>query len=106
MKIIADDRIPFVKEYFAKCGNLQLMSGRDIGAADVKDADVLLVRTVTQVDKKLLKNSKVKFVGSVTAGADHLDAKWLDDAGIAWHVAAGFNAPPVADYVVSAIAAL
>lgn len=106
MKIIADDRIPFVKEYFASQGDLQLISGREITAKHVKDADILLVRTVTQVDKKLLQHSQVKFVGSVTAGADHLDTAWLDAAGIAWQVAAGFNAPPVADYVVSVIAAL
>lgn len=106
MKIIADERIPFAKEYFAKCGELQLIPGREITAEHVRDADVLLVRTVTHVDRALLQHSKVKFVGSVTAGADHLDTKWLDSAGIAWQVAAGFNAPPVADYVVSVIAAL
>jgi erythronate-4-phosphate dehydrogenase len=51
------------------------------------------VRTVTHVDKQLLQQSKVKFVGSMTAGADHLDTAWLDNAGIGWCVAAGFNAP-------------
>ena len=106
MKIIADAHIPFVKEYFAKCGELELIPGREINAKHVKGADILLVRTVTQVDKKLLQHSKVKFVGSVTAGADHLDTAWLDKAGIAWQVATGFNAPPVADYVVSVVAAL
>jgi erythronate-4-phosphate dehydrogenase len=106
MKIIADERIPFIKEYFSRCGDLTLMAGREICANDVKDADILLVRTITHVDKKLLQHSKVKFVGSVTAGADHLDTQWLDSLGIAWYVAAGFNAPPVADYVVSVIAAL
>lgn len=106
MKIIADERIPFVKEYFNNCGELQLISGRNITAEHVKEADILLVRTVTHVDKKLLQHSNVKFVGSVTAGADHLDTAWLESAGIAWQVAAGFNAPPVADYVVSVVAAI
>lgn len=106
MKIVADERIPFVNEYFAKCGELQLIAGRKITAAHVEDADMLLVRTVTHVDEKLLQHSKVRFVGSVTAGADHLDTAWLDKAGIDWQVATGFNAPPVADYVVSVIAAL
>jgi erythronate-4-phosphate dehydrogenase len=106
MKIIADERIPFVKNYFAKCSDLGLIPGREITAEHVKDADALLVRTVTHVDKTLLQDSNVKFVGSVTAGADHLDTAWLDDAGISWQVATGFNAPPVADYVVSVIAAL
>lgn len=106
MKIVADSHIPYVTEYFGAYGDLILRGGRTISPADVEDADVLLVRSVTPVDEKLLANSRVKFVGSVTAGADHLDTKWLEQAGIIWSVAVGFNAPPVADYVVSVIAAL
>lgn len=106
IKIIADKQIPFIKEYFGAYGELLLLPGRDIAAADVRDADMLLVRSITRVDEALLAGSKVKYVGSVTAGADHLDTRWLDQAGIAWNVAAGFNAPPVADYVVSVIAAM
>lgn len=106
MKIVADAHIPFVEDYFGVYGELVLKPGRAIQAADVKDADMLLVRSITQVDRRLLAKSRVSFVGSVTAGADHLETDWLDEAGIAWSVAAGFNAPPVADYVVSVVAAL
>lgn len=106
MKIVADEHIPFVHEYFGGDGELILKPGRMISAADVKEADMLLVRSVTPVNAQLLENSRVKFVGSVTAGADHLDTAWLDKVDIAWSVATGFNAPPVADYVVSIIAAL
>ncbi len=106
MKIIADANIPFINEYFGAYGELVLEPGRAITHSDVKDADMLLVRSITHVDKTLLADTSVKFVGSVTAGADHLDTNWLDEAGIAWSVATGFNAPPVADYVVSVIAAM
>lgn len=106
MKIVADEHIPFVRDYFGNDNELILKPGRTMTAADVKDADMLLVRSVTNVNAQLLENSRVKFVGSVTAGADHLDTAWLDKAGITWCVATGFNAPPVADYVVSVIAAL
>jgi phosphoglycerate dehydrogenase-like enzyme len=106
MKIIADANIPFIQEYFDGYGELILKPGRLIKQADLRDADMLLVRSITHVDEALLANTNVKFVGSVTAGADHLDTKWLDQAGILWSVAAGFNAPPVADYVVSSVAAL
>src|SRR5262245_13137060 len=100
MKIVADSHLPFVKEYFNSFGKLVLEPGRSITHGMVKDADVLLVRSVTHVDKNLLGDTSVKFVGSVTAGADHLDTTWLDEVGIEWSVAVGFNAPPVADYVV------
>lgn len=106
MKIVADAQIPHVQTYFGACGELVLKSGRTICHHDVKEAEILLVRSITHVNEALLANTQVKFVGSVTAGADHLDTKWLDSQGIVWKVATGFNAPPVADYVVSVIAAL
>lgn len=106
MKIVADAYIQYVDDYFAMHGELKKIIGREITAADVKDADMLLVRSITPVNKALLAGSNVKFVGSMTAGADHLDTEWLDAAGIKWSTVAGFNAPPVADYVVSMIAAL
>lgn len=106
MKIVADAHIPFVEDYFGGYGELILKNGREINAGDVADADILLVRSITPVNQALLKDSRVKFVGSVTAGADHLDTHWMDAAGIVWSVAAGFNAPPVADYVTAIVAAL
>lgn len=106
MKIVADKFIPYVEDYFGHYGDLILKPGRELHAGDVKDADILIVRSITQVNQSLLADSEVKYVGSVTAGADHLDTAYLDQMGIAWNVAVGFNAPPVADYVVSTIAAL
>lgn len=106
MKIVADMHIPFINEYFGHAGELILKQGRSLNVADVRDAEMLLVRSVTHVNADLLTNSAVKFVGSVTAGADHLDTEYLDAANIQWSIARGFNAPPVADYVFSVIAAL
>lgn len=106
MKIVADRYIPYIQDYFNSISELVLLPGRSITHEACKDADVLLVRSITPVNEALLANTKVKFVGSVTAGHDHLDTAWLDQANIAWTAAAGFNAPPVADYVVSCVAAL
>jgi erythronate-4-phosphate dehydrogenase len=106
MKIIADVHIPYVKNYFGHVDQLILKPGRSITHDVVDEADMLLVRSVTPVNAKLLQDTPVRFVGSVTAGMDHLDTAWLDQAGISWYAACGFNAPPVADYVVSVVAAL
>lgn len=106
MKIIADANIPFVESYFSHAGNLILKPGREISRDDVRDADMLLVRSITKVNEALIASSQLKFVGSVTAGMDHVDTAKLADIGIAYAFATGFNAPPVADYVVSVIAAL
>lgn len=106
MKIVADENIPLIEHYFNAHGELILKPGREITAADVRDADILLVRSVTKVDQNLLAKSAVKFVGSATSGADHLDTQWLDAQGIQWSVAQGSNAVAVAEYVVCVIAAL
>lgn len=106
MKIVADENIPFVDYYFANAGELLLKPGRDITKSDLVDADLLLVRSVTKVNQDLLAGTLIKFVGSVTTGADHLDTAWLDQAGIQWSVAHGCNAMAVVEYVVSSIATL
>lgn len=106
MKIVADENIPLLDHYFGDLGQLIVKPGRAITPADVRDADLLLVRSVTHVDKHLLENSSVKFVGSATTGADHLDTHWLDEAGIRWSIAEGCNSEAVAEYVVCVIAAL
>lgn len=106
MKIVADAHLSYVTDYFEKAGELTFIPGRQITAADVQDADMLIVRSVTDVNAALLQGSSIKFVGSMTAGADHLDTDYFTRQNIQWSVASGFNAPPVADYVVSVIAGL
>jgi erythronate-4-phosphate dehydrogenase len=106
VKIVADEKIPLLQDYFGASGELVLKPGRAIQAADVAEADMLVVRSVTKVNAHMLENSRVKFVGCVTAGTDHLDTDWLDANGIKWMSAAGSNATAVVEYIVSVIAAL
>lgn len=106
MKIVADENILALDGWFGKKVDLQLLPGRSIGPADVKDADALLVRSITRVDKNLLQNSTVRFVATATSGTDHLDVGWLQHAGIAVADAAGANANAVVEYVLGAMASL
>lgn len=106
MKIVADENIPLVEYYFGTSGELLLKPGRHITRDDLFDADILLTRSVTRVNKLLLHDTPVKFVGSATAGADHLDIEWLNQAGIQWSIAAGCNADAVSEYVLCVIATL
>ncbi|MES2623958.1 MAG: 4-phosphoerythronate dehydrogenase [Pseudomonadota bacterium] len=106
MKIIADENITQVHQYFGKEGDLTVMPGRSIDANAVKDADVLLVRSVTRVDQDLLRYSRCKFVGTATSGIDHIDTGWLKKNGIGLGWARGCNAESVVDYVFSALASL
>jgi erythronate-4-phosphate dehydrogenase len=106
MKIIADENIANVFEYFGNDGELTLMPGRSIDAQAVREADVLLVRSVTRVDRHLLQRSPCKFVGTATSGIDHIDLQWLGEKKIGFGWARGSNAQSVVDYVFSAMASL
>ena len=106
MKIVADENIGNVKELFAGFGEVQLMPGRVINTAAVAEADMLLVRSVTKVDKALLAGSRVKFVGTCTIGMDHIDQNYLRSQGIGFASAPGCNANAVVDYVLCALATL
>ena len=98
LNIVADQNMPLVEALFAPFGNVSLVPGRDITAADVREADVLLVRSVTDVDRHLLDGSAVRFVGSATIGTDHIDTEYLAEAGIEFAYAPGCNAEAVVQY--------
>jgi erythronate-4-phosphate dehydrogenase len=103
MRIIADKNIPFVQEAFSEFGEVELLPGREISEKSVRDADILLVRTVTPVNKELLRESGVQFVGTATIGYDHVDTEYLRQRGIFFSHAAGCNANSVAEYIVAAL---
>lgn len=106
MLIVADENMPLVEECFSGLGDIRRLPGRTLRPEDVKNAEVLLVRSVTQVNEDLLKGSKVRFVATATIGTDHLDIPFLEKSEIAWSSAAGCNALSVAEYVVSCVARL
>ncbi|MDG1474163.1 MAG: erythronate-4-phosphate dehydrogenase, partial [Porticoccaceae bacterium] len=101
LKIVADQNMPMVEMLFSPFGDVTLMAGRSISAADIVDADVLLVRSVTLVNETLLAESAVKFVGSATIGIDHIDIDYLRTHGIHFAFAPGCNAAAVVQYDLS-----
>ncbi|TGO02165.1 hypothetical protein PN36_29400 [Candidatus Thiomargarita nelsonii] len=103
MEIVADENIPFVSTVFANLGEVRTLIGRQINRADLGDAEVLLVRSVTQVDENLLAGSAVRFVGTATIGLDHIDLDYLSKKNIAFASAQGSNATSAAEYVISAL---
>ena len=103
MKIVADENIPLLNSFFGGFGEIVTRPGRSMTAEDVKDADLLLVRSVTKVNEQLLAGSSVKFVATATSGTDHVDKIWLRDNNIGFSSAAGCNAEAVVDYVMAAL---
>jgi erythronate-4-phosphate dehydrogenase len=103
MLIVADENIPLLDSFFGDFGEVRRVSGRSMTAGDVRDADILLVRSVTRVNRELLEGSRVRFVGTTTIGTDHVDLDWLEQQGIRFSAAPGCNANSVAEYVLSVL---
>ena len=100
MKIVVDDKIPYIRETICQLADeVVFLNGAAITAADVKEADVLVVRTRTHCNQQLLEGSKVQLVVTATIGYDHIDTHWLDKAGIRWTNCPGCNSGSVAQYV-------
>ncbi len=106
LKIIVDENIAFADRAFNSLGKVELVPGRSISNQLIKDADILIVRSVTRVDQDLLKNTKVKFVGTATIGTDHIQSDYLKENKIVFADAKGCNAFSVAEYVIAALANL
>ncbi len=106
MLIVADENIPLLDAFFAGFGEIRRVPGRAIDRATVEQADVLLVRSVTNVNRQLLEGSKVRFVGTCTIGTDHLDLDYFQQTGITWSSAPGCNARGVVDYVLGSLLTL
>ncbi|WP_105103878.1 4-phosphoerythronate dehydrogenase [Microbulbifer pacificus] len=106
LNIVADENIPGLDAWFGDLGTVTRIPGRNMSQAQLANADVLLVRSVTEVNETLLRNTPVRFVGSCTIGTDHLDIPWLEAQGISWSAAPGCNANSVVEYVFCALAAL
>jgi erythronate-4-phosphate dehydrogenase len=102
--IIALDRaLPHWENLFTEFGEIRPFSGRDLRPEDIRDADALIVRTVTPVNASLLEGSSVRFVGAASAGMDHVDRTYLQKKGIHFCYAAGCNANAVSEYVITAL---
>lgn len=99
MKLVIDDKIPFIRGLAEQLGTCTYRPGAEISPEDVRDADALIVRTRTQVNEALLKNSNVQLVVTATIGHDHIDKDYLAQRGIAWRNCPGCNADSVAQYV-------
>ncbi len=103
MKLVVDENIVKGKEVFSQFGDVILVNGREINSETVENADALIIRSVTKVNKSLLDNSKVQFVGTATIGTDHIDLDYLKSRGIFFANAPGCNSFSVAEYVFAGL---
>lgn len=107
MKILIDENMPYAEALFSQLGEVISKPGRTMTAEDLQDVDALMIRSVTKVNEALLtKANKLKFVGTATAGQDHVDEAMLAAKGITFTAAPGCNKVGVAEYVLSSLMVL
>lgn len=106
MKTIVAETVFLGKEAFQTIGDVVVVPDRQIRREHLRDAAALVVRSKTAVTRDLVEGSPLQFVGTATAGFEHLDVAALDALGIAWAAAPGCNADSVADYITAALMTL
>ncbi len=106
MKIVADDKIPFLKGVLEKYAEVLYLPGDLISNSDLKNADALLTRSITQCNEELLSGTSVKFIATATIGDDHIDKDYCKKNNITWTSAKGCNASAVEQYFTAALLAL
>jgi erythronate-4-phosphate dehydrogenase len=100
--IYIDENIPLLPDVLSDCGELIKFNGRKLDNEFIKkhDCEYLFVRSTTKVNKSLLEDTNVRFVGTATSGIDHIDTQYLSSKGIHFCSAPGANANSVAEYVL------
>lgn len=103
LRVVADVDIPFLRGVLEPFADVRYLPARAIGAADVRDADALMVRTRTHCGAALLGGSRVQFIATATIGFDHVDTAFCAANNIAWANAPGCNAASVQQYMGAAM---
>jgi erythronate-4-phosphate dehydrogenase len=106
IRIIADDKIPFLRGALEAVADVVYLPGAAISNDDIRSADALLIRTRTHCNASLLAGSSVKFIATATIGYDHIDTGYCEENNISWTNAPGCNSSSVEQYFVSALLTL
>ena len=103
MKIVADDKIPFLKGALEPYAEVVYLPGKQIDREILEDCDALLIRTRTKCTADLLEGTKIRFIGTATIGFDHIDTHYCGKNRIRWTNAPGCNSSSVQQYIAAAL---
>jgi len=106
MKIVCDNKIPFIKGVLEPFAEVLYLPGKETTPADVRDADAVITRTRTKCNASLLEGSSVKVIATATIGFDHIDTAWCESHGIVWENAPGCNSWSVKQYMTALLLTL
>lgn len=105
--LVADHNIPFLSDYVPEGVELTLFDPDGGLPTPLANAHALIVRTVTPINQQsltpFLPAKSLSFIGTASAGFDHIDSSYLAERGITFTNAAGCNSRAVAEFVASAL---
>lgn len=106
IKIVAESSIPYLRGVIERLGEVTYLPSARFAPDAIRDADWLIIRSITRCDEALLRGSRVRLITSATIGFDHIDTGYCARMGITWYNAPGCNAEAVAQYFATAMALL
>lgn len=104
MNVLADQHLYKIRELIPQGVEVSLFDPENGLPGETPGFDALLIRTVTKINPQTLPRAgNLKFIGTATAGTDHLDTEHIEQLGIRWANSKGCNAQAVAEYVVTGL---
>lgn len=103
--VLADQHLFEVESIVPDSVELKYYDSQQDFLPQITGADALLIRTVTKLPAETVGRlpDSVSFIGTASAGTDHVDIERLSERGIAFANSAGCNARSVAEYVTTAL---
>lgn len=120
MHVLIDKYIPFLNGVLDPYATVEFIAPEAFTPARVQDADALIVRTRTRINKDLLEHSRVRLIATATIGYDHIDTSYCQPLPSLFHspspshshspshspywtACPGCNAQAVCDYIREAL---
>lgn len=105
LNVLADKYLHKITSYLPDTIDLTLYDPERGLPKDLNKTHALLIRTVNSINKKTVPNipPSLSFVGTASAGSDHVDIEYLKKHNVLFCNAAGCNARSVAEYVATAL---
>lgn len=104
IRLLADQAIYKLESFLPANFKISLYDSAK-GIPSTSGFDALLIRTVSSISQNWLKENKhsLKFIGTASAGFDHVDKPALKNNAIKFASAGGCNALAVAEYVFTSL---
>ena len=106
MRAIIDSAIPYLRGVLEPYAEVIYREGSKFERSEVRDADLLIIRTRTRCNSQLLEGSRVRLIATATIGFDHIDLEYCQSHNIKVVTAQGCNAAGVLQWVAAALALL